>query len=142
MTEMSAKSQQIVQEMILLPVQNKLKRKMSLKKKREYEAQTLLKAQGIKHNKACYRCSLDCEVKHQESTGFWAKEEKTDSIAPVYNITNCPKVVFDIIQCELCEKHIGKEDVVKMEKPFKMSLCEDCANNARRLQNGTDNSNT
>lgn len=88
MAEMSPEARKTIQDLMLIPQREKIQQKLSLKKKRESTAETLLKMQGIKHGEKCNRCEINCEIKHQESMTFWAN---VDGLTPIYNLGNCPK---------------------------------------------------
>jgi hypothetical protein len=86
--EMGAEARKTVQDLMLIPQRKNIEQNLSLKKKREMTAKTLLTMQGIKHGEKCTRCELNCQVKHDESMTFWARQ---DGIKPLYDLGNCPK---------------------------------------------------
>lgn len=134
MVEYSAESQAEIQNLMILQNKAKIERQGSLKKKREAESRVLLKLQHIRHRDACYRCNLNCEINHKKDKTFWGA---VDGIDPQYSETNCPRIEFDVTNCEICGIVISKETTIKIEKP-KLSLCETCGKKARMIQNGTD----
>ncbi len=78
----------IIEDLTLEAHRRNIEKKQSLKKKREEVSKLLLKTSGIRFKEKCTRCNLNCEVKHGESTHFWAK---TEGLKPVYNLKTCPR---------------------------------------------------
>lgn len=89
MVEISDKSKDTLQELILIQKGKGSKQDIKSRKKiGERESRTLLTAQKIPHGTKCYECGLNCTIKHAESNDFWAIKE---GIAPIYTRETCPK---------------------------------------------------
>ena len=88
MVDISIETAHTIQGLAIEGNRSKVDKHTSLKRKRESEADILLRAQGIKHGEKCKRCSLNCDVKHRESVTFWAVLEGTP---PKYTLDTCPR---------------------------------------------------
>jgi hypothetical protein len=61
---------------------------ISAKKNRATVSNMLLKSGGVKHKPECIKCTVNCEVKHQEDSEFWAVKANEP---PKYTLDTCPK---------------------------------------------------
>ena len=65
-----------IQDLILVRDSDVIRQKTSNKRRREEMSKSLLKSQGIRHEDKCYRCLLNCTVKHNETETLWCKEDR------------------------------------------------------------------